>query len=208
MGALLLAIGPDVCLAADAGETAQAKQHYALGVKHYDLAEYDPALREFKAAYLAAPDPAFLFNIAQCHRKLGNFQDAITFYRTFLRRAPEAPNRPEIERRIADLQREIDAGRSGLAPPITPAAARAPALAAPPPPPGPRPPEIVLAAPASAAAPPSTTARPFYRNGWLWAIAGVVVAGAVAAVLIARAGNAGAGLFCPDCAATAGVREP
>src|SRR5262245_56298095 len=82
---------------------AEAKQHSAAATKFYDLAEYENALREFKEAYRAVEDPAFLFNIAQCHRKLGQTQDAITFYRTYLRRAPQSANRAEVERRIAEL---------------------------------------------------------------------------------------------------------
>src|SRR5262245_2268164 len=88
-----------------ADQLAEAKQHYAAATKSYDLAEYESALREFKEAYRAVEDPAFLFNIAQCHRKLGHTQDAITFYKNYVRRAPHAANRAEVERRIAELER-------------------------------------------------------------------------------------------------------
>ena len=91
--------------APDESQLAVAKQHYAAATKFYDLAEYEGALREFKEAYRAVEDPAFLFNIAQCHRKLGHAPDAITFYRNYLRRAPQAANRAEVERRIAELER-------------------------------------------------------------------------------------------------------
>ena len=82
--------GPALATPASENQVAEAKQHYAAATKFYDLAEYEGALREFKEAYRAVEDPAFLFNIAQCHRKLGHTQDAITFYRTYLRRAPKA----------------------------------------------------------------------------------------------------------------------
>src|SRR5262245_66618642 len=62
-------------------QLADAKQRYASASKLYDLAEYEGALAEFKEAYRAVGDPAFLFNIAQCHRKLGHAQEAITFYK-------------------------------------------------------------------------------------------------------------------------------
>src|SRR6185369_2327988 len=77
---------------------AEARQHYRSGLAHYDLGEYQAALEEFKDAYRAVQDPPFLFNIAQCHRKLGQSAEALTFYRSYLRRAPDAPNRAEVER--------------------------------------------------------------------------------------------------------------
>jgi tetratricopeptide (TPR) repeat protein len=85
-------------------DAAVAKAHYETGVRHFDLSEYEPALAEFKEAYRNKPDPVFLYNIAQCHRKLGHVDEAITFYQSYLRRAPEAKNRDEVERRIAELQ--------------------------------------------------------------------------------------------------------
>lgn len=47
-----------------------------------------------------------LYNIAQCHQKLGHVDEALTFYKTYLRRAPDALNRSEVERRIQDLEVE------------------------------------------------------------------------------------------------------
>src|SRR5678809_1671866 len=61
---------PAAATTASESQLADAKQHYAAASKFYDLAEYEGALREFKEAYRAVEDPAFLFNIAQCHRKL------------------------------------------------------------------------------------------------------------------------------------------
>jgi tetratricopeptide (TPR) repeat protein len=76
------------------------------------LTEYDQALAEFKEAYRVKPDATFLYNIAQCHRKLGQVDEALTFYRTYLRRAPDAPNRGEVERRIQELEAERQAKQS------------------------------------------------------------------------------------------------
>ena len=100
--ALAVAWSPSAALAQD--DAAAAKAHYETGVRHFDLSEYEPALVEFKEAYRNKPDPAFLYNIAQCHRKLGHVDEAITFYQSYLRRAPDAKNRDEVERRIAELQ--------------------------------------------------------------------------------------------------------
>jgi tetratricopeptide (TPR) repeat protein len=91
-------------MASAGDDIAAAKAHYETGVRHFDLSEYEPALVEFKEAYRNKPDPVFLYNIAQCHRKLGHTDEAISFYQSYLRRAPEAKNREEVERRIAELQ--------------------------------------------------------------------------------------------------------
>jgi len=59
-----------ISASARADDAAAAKAKYESGVRHFDLAEYEPALADFKEAYRNKPDPAFLYNIAQCHCKL------------------------------------------------------------------------------------------------------------------------------------------
>lgn len=83
---------------------ATSKEHYNLGTRHYQLGHYQEALGEFEAAYMGVPDPAFLFNIAQCHRKMGHDKEAIGFYKSYLRAAPNAPNRADVQRRIQELE--------------------------------------------------------------------------------------------------------
>ena len=90
-----LAIAAETRAAPTDAEAAEAKRYYGTASRAYDLAEYDQALRAFKEAYRLVGDPAFLFNIAQCHRKLGHPADAITFYKTYLRRAPNTTHRAE-----------------------------------------------------------------------------------------------------------------
>jgi hypothetical protein len=88
--------GPDV--------VAAAKQHAKQGTTFYNLDRHAEALAEYEAAYLAVPDAALLFNIAQCHRKLGHDKEALAFYKTYLRNAPRAPNRADVEKRIQELE--------------------------------------------------------------------------------------------------------
>lgn len=56
---------------------ARAEERYAAGA----LVE---ALRGFSAAYRAYPHPAFLFNVAQCLRRLGQLEGAVEHYRRYL----------------------------------------------------------------------------------------------------------------------------
>jgi hypothetical protein len=85
--------------------TTRAKAHANRATSLYNLGHFQAALAEYEAAYMAVQDPPFLFNIAQCHRKLGNNKNAIDFYRSYLRVAPDASNRTEVQKRIADLER-------------------------------------------------------------------------------------------------------
>ena len=93
---------PGVSFARDDAEASRT--HYEAGVRHFDVSEYKEALDKFKEAYRNKPDPVFLYNIAQCHRKLGHTDEAIDLYLSYLRRAPEAANREEVERRIRELR--------------------------------------------------------------------------------------------------------
>jgi hypothetical protein len=83
---------------------ATAKEHYNQGTRHYELSHYQEALSAFEAAYMAVPDPVFLFNIAQCHRKMGHDKEAVGFYKSYLRAAPNAPNRADVQKRIRELE--------------------------------------------------------------------------------------------------------
>jgi hypothetical protein len=147
LAAILLLCATSSTLAATPEETAKAREHFQKGQVNYELKEFQEALKQFKDAYRYVQDPVLLFNIAQCHFKLGQSQEALSFYRNYLRRAPQAPNRPEVERRIQEIERG-------------PAASAPTAEAPPAPPPGivPRPEPSPSAAPIVIAPPPSGTA--------------------------------------------------
>jgi tetratricopeptide (TPR) repeat protein len=89
---------------AHADATAQAREHYHLGTKLFDLRRYQEAAREYEAAYEAREDPALLFNIAQAYRLAGDYAAAVASFRSYLRRLPRAANRPEVEARIREMQ--------------------------------------------------------------------------------------------------------
>jgi len=82
----------------------QARAHFQQGDTFFKLDKYAQALQEFEQAYLAKQDPSFLYNIAQCHRLMGNRVEAIRFYKRYLNDAPSAANRPVAEKHIRDLE--------------------------------------------------------------------------------------------------------
>jgi len=106
------ALALSVCLAAGNvaradDDTAAAREHYQKGTSYYDLGRYPEAIHEFEAAYELKNDPALLYNLAQSHRLAGNTEQALHFYRTYLRRVPKVSNRAEIEERIAALEQAL-----------------------------------------------------------------------------------------------------
>lgn len=83
---------------------AAARDHARRARSLFDLGKFDKAMQEYEAAYLAVPNPTLLFNMGQCQRKLGNGQQALAFYKSYLRNQPDAPNRAEVEKLIRDLE--------------------------------------------------------------------------------------------------------
>ncbi len=145
-----------------ADQKAEMKQHYERGQRAYDIGKYADAIDEYAKVYEISGNPAMLFNIAQAHRLNNQVPEAVRFYRRYLQRAPNAPNRADVEQKIAELEKLPD-NRSPApaltpappAPPLPSAAAPAPAPPAPAPPPPPPPPAPVVTAPP--APPPAAT---------------------------------------------------
>ncbi|MGE5181008.1 MAG: tetratricopeptide repeat protein [Acidobacteriota bacterium] len=91
----------------DEAPTDRAKALFAEGNQHFNLGEMAPALELYKRAYRIKPLPAFLFNIAQCQRKLGHYQEAITMYQSYLTGVPDAQNKATIESLIAESKQAL-----------------------------------------------------------------------------------------------------
>ncbi len=77
------------------------------GIGQFQSGQFDAAIESFSAAHVLSPNPMFLFNIAQAHRKAGRPREALTHYQLFLRKAPDSPLRPETEAYIALVQNQI-----------------------------------------------------------------------------------------------------
>ena len=169
----------------------QSRVHHRNAVVHFNLDEWKEAAAEFKEAYRLHPDPLFLYNIGQCYRKLGDHAEALSYYRKYLRAAPRASNRAEVERRMEELEAALAAAsksREGPPPPVIP----------PPPEPTPPPPAAVTPLPASLAVAPPPPANvgivsepapppepPVYKRWWFWAGVGAAVAAGVTIALVA-----------------------
>lgn len=103
----------------DAAKKARAKEFYTQGRKDYDLGDFEKAVDNFKKAYAEWDDGAFLFNIAQSYRMLGDCKNALFFYKGFLSRKKDTPDtvKREVEghmRVLEDCVRNQEAIKSRL----------------------------------------------------------------------------------------------
>ena len=169
-------------------EEQRARVLFADGQKAYDVGEFDRALTLYSDAYKLKALPGFLFNIAQCHRQLGNFERASFFFGRFIDNSkPAAPNielarelmtdmerrqaeKTEEDRKAADEKARAEAeaktkSDAPIAPPLTPVEV----VTLPPPP------------------PPVVEPEPVTKKAWFW----VVIGGAV----VAAAGGITAGVL-------------
>jgi tetratricopeptide (TPR) repeat protein len=131
--AVVLLVASSAPARAESHAQREARDHYYRGMTHYDLAEYDRAIDEFKQAYELSHEPALLFNLAQASRLKKDYEAALHFYETYLMLVPKAPNRADAETQLAhmkELVAEDAAARDA-------AAKEAAAKAATPPPPMP-----------------------------------------------------------------------
>ncbi len=107
----------------------KTKEHYEKATRLYNVGKYQDAIAEYEAAYLVSADPVMLFNIAQCHRLNNQPDEAVRFYKNYLRNAPGAPNRDDVERKIVEMERLSEERRRANVPttqppsptPVTPA---------------------------------------------------------------------------------------
>ena len=87
-----------------AGNRAAADEHYKKAIGFHNNGEFAHAVEEFKLAHQSAPDPLYLYNIAQAYRQARDSANAVTWYESFLKAAPSSPLRKNVESRIAELR--------------------------------------------------------------------------------------------------------
>lgn len=172
--------------AADVGDARPGRALFDRAEANFNRGRFEEARADYQAAYDAEPLPAFLFNIGQCYRNLGDYERAQFFYHRYTMLAPHSANRAAAERLAAEMGRLAEDARardrSGTTIPVA-IATPAPALAAtdvrrdde-------RAPQLV----APAGEPPAPN-RPLYRRGWFWAgVGGAVVLGVAAALALSH----------------------
>jgi tetratricopeptide (TPR) repeat protein len=160
----------------------RARSLAAEGRKAFEAEDYALAIERYEAAYQLKPAPGLLFNIGQCHRKAGRYDEALGYFRRYLDSMPPQSQAKVTEEVIAEVEaqryerlKQEAAERTRQAEELRVAAARAEAELA----------SQRLAFELSRREAPPT---PLTQRWYLWAgVAAVVIAGAVTATAVATA---------------------
>jgi tetratricopeptide (TPR) repeat protein len=89
-----------------------ARDHYKKGSKAFELGLFDEAIREYMEAYRLKDDPAILYNLGQAHRLAKHPEESLHFYKMYLTKYPNSPNRDEVLAKIEALQKLLDQQRA------------------------------------------------------------------------------------------------
>lgn len=95
-------------------DDARARELYENGAILYDEGRYEDAVAAWSEAYRLSNRPGLLFNIANAEERLGRYQEALDHlnrYRAFA----EESERETLDRRIANLERRLEAVRAEAA---------------------------------------------------------------------------------------------
>ena len=114
---VIFMIAAAVCFASHAQAQAEgtapahvqqdAKKYLQQGVVAYKEGRYKDAVDLFLTANRLVPSPALSFNAARAYSQLGDTTNALRWYRDYLRRAPEAPDRAEVQKKIDELEHKL-----------------------------------------------------------------------------------------------------
>ena len=124
----------------------EAVAHQEAGKAAHERGDYRRAIDEFTMSYTFDYAPVMLFNIAQAHTAIGDWDMGMFYYRRFLADAPQSSRyRPIAERNLAEIQRRLAGGppagpilrEAAPAPPPAPAPAPAQTPSSPAPKPSP-----------------------------------------------------------------------
>ena len=114
----------------DNPQLERAMEAFNRGTENYNNAKYTEALADFQEAASLYASPDFQYNIGLCYQKLGKVDEAILAFETYLKTKPDAPDRANVEDRIARLK---EAKATGMPMDDTPPPDNGPRPADPPP---------------------------------------------------------------------------
>lgn len=74
------------------------------GKRLFQMDYYAEAAQAFQTAYLITTDPRILFDIGRCYHRMNDKEQALFFYRRYLKITIIPPNREEVEKFIQELE--------------------------------------------------------------------------------------------------------
>jgi len=86
------------------GRQQEARDRFAEGQRLAEGEQFQQALVAYECSFQNVPHPSTLYNVARAAEFSGQFRRALDAWRGYLRMAPEAEDRAEIEARIAALE--------------------------------------------------------------------------------------------------------
>ncbi|HSD90611.1 MAG TPA: tetratricopeptide repeat protein [Kofleriaceae bacterium] len=105
---LFAAAATQPALADSKADKAKAKTLYEDGLKHYNLAEWQDAIKSWKESYLISKKPLLLFNIGQAYRLSGDCKQAMVFYDSYQREEPNPKNQAELDEALGLCAKQQD----------------------------------------------------------------------------------------------------
>jgi tetratricopeptide (TPR) repeat protein len=155
---------------------SMAKEWFAKAEEAEAAGDKQGAIRRYACSLGLAPHPSTAYNLGTVAEKSGDLAMALDGFRSYLKLAPEATDRPTIEARIFALEAKISDLRKEIAPKIDGPGSAAPAAT----PPGGAPAPGVAGRPPGAAPPPAVPAARapggHGRRIAAWSVGGVAVA--------------------------------
>ena len=127
-GALVIALPLAATAGTDEYENKKALAYLKVGSQRQEAGNCKDAVSAFKRGIEHRQLPELLLHLGQCHRTLGDGAAAATAFRAYLKAAPNAPDRAEIERYLAG-----DESATAAPPSATKPAPSKPGAAPPPP---------------------------------------------------------------------------
>lgn len=98
-----------------------ARDYLTTGNRFYRLREFGKAIEEYKAGAVREDAPVFYYNLGQCYRQLGRYDDAIWHYERFLERGrPIGEVETSVNGFIAQMKGELEK-KAMKQPPVEPA---------------------------------------------------------------------------------------
>jgi tetratricopeptide (TPR) repeat protein len=96
-------------------DLARAKSAYKAGAAQYQKGKYAEAIREFEESYRLSRRPDILYNLAQCHDKLGDVEKTVDYLQRYLRDKPKATDREQVSAWLANREKALADQRAAAA---------------------------------------------------------------------------------------------
>lgn len=103
-----LGLAPLNALAQKTSAQDEAVARLSAGERFYTVGEFEKAIVEFKAGALLVNLPVFSYNLGQCYRQLGNYQEAIWHFERYLARGSDPEVKADAAQFVEQMRAELE----------------------------------------------------------------------------------------------------